>query len=81
MARSLKELEAEILALPREERARLAQDLIESLGEDVSRLSPAEWEAAWVMEIQARERELREGKASLESAGDLMREIREEFGK
>lgn len=56
MAKSVEQIEAELLNLPSRERARLAEVLISSLDED------AEIEQAWSEEIARRAAELRSGK-------------------
>lgn len=61
----IEKLLQEALALPREERARLANALQESLeadGEEV--VGDAEWEAAWSAEIERRLRDLDEGRTT-----------------
>jgi putative addiction module component (TIGR02574 family) len=81
MARSVEELEKELLALPRGERARLAHELLVSLNEEEAKLSPEEWEAAWAEEIARRERDLREGKAKAIPMDEAMRSVRESLAK
>lgn len=56
MAKSVEQIEAELLNLPSRERARLAEILISSLDED------AEIEQAWSEEIARRAEELRSGR-------------------
>jgi putative addiction module component (TIGR02574 family) len=53
---SPKELRAAVLALPREERAELAEDLLHSLDEPVE-----EVDTAWAAEVTRRARELADG--------------------
>jgi len=81
MARNAEQLEKELLNLSHKERARLAHRLIVSLDEEEEHLSAAEREALWLEEIQRRECELREGKAKLQPAEDVLRELRKEFTK
>ena len=63
MARNVKELEAEIMGLPRKERARIIRDLIAGLERDAVAVSQKEWEAAWLEEVRRRDEEM-EGSAS-----------------
>jgi putative addiction module component (TIGR02574 family) len=81
MAKTVEELEKELLALPRDERARLAHELLLSLDEAEADLSPEEWEAAWAEEIQRRERDLREGRTRSLPADDVIRELKEKVVK
>jgi putative addiction module component (TIGR02574 family) len=81
MARNAEQLEKELLNLSHKERARLAHRLIVSLDEEAEHLSAAEWEALWLDEIHRRERDLREGKAKLRPAEDVLRDLRKEFSK
>jgi putative addiction module component (TIGR02574 family) len=64
-------LQDEVLRLPREERARLAEVLISSLDED------AEIERAWKEEIERRVTELRHGVVDSIPAEDVFRELDE----
>jgi putative addiction module component (TIGR02574 family) len=55
----------EALALPREDRARVAGALLESVQPEAAEtLAEAEWEAAWTVEIARRLRDLDEGRAT-----------------
>jgi len=81
MARNAEQIEKELLNLSHKERARLAHRLIVSLDEEEEHISEAEWEALWLEEVQRRERELREGKAKLQPAEEVLRELRKEFTK
>ena len=58
-----KDLRARALELPRDERASLAHDLLESLDEPLE--DPADVEAAWLAEVQRRMREIADGSADL----------------
>jgi putative addiction module component (TIGR02574 family) len=58
-----KDLRAQALELPRDERASLAHDLLESLDEPLE--DPADMEAAWLAEVQRRMREIADGSADL----------------
>lgn len=81
MARSVEELEKELLALPQEERARLAHELLVSLREEEAKLSPEEWEAAWIEEVRRREQDLREGRSRAYPAEEVMCELRSNTDK
>jgi putative addiction module component (TIGR02574 family) len=62
---AIEKLLRDALALPRDERARLANALQESLepdGEDAG--GDAEWEAAWSAEIERRLRDFDEGRTT-----------------
>jgi putative addiction module component (TIGR02574 family) len=62
---AIEKLLRDALALPREERARLANALQESLergGDEAA--SDAEWEAAWSAELERRLRDFDEGRAT-----------------
>ena len=73
MATDLEKLKDELLELPMEFRASLAQALIVSLDEeyddDVERL--------WLEEIKRRDIEIRSGRASLKPADQVLQEARE----
>lgn len=49
--------------------------------EEDSQLTQAEWEALWTAEIQRRQRDLREGKAGVRPAEDVLKALRSEFSK
>jgi putative addiction module component (TIGR02574 family) len=72
MASSSSQLEAKVLKLPREERARLAERLISSLDEEVD----ADAEAAWIREGERRLDELNSGKAKGRAAAGVFRRAR-----
>lgn len=79
MARSLMEIEQELLSLPQAERARLAHRLIVSLDEDVP---PDEGvEAAWIEEVKRRDAEIERGDAQLIPAEEAMRRVSEALKK
>ena len=75
MALPLKQLEAEALELPLQERAQLAQRLIASLDQDTGD-DPAEVERAWEDEIRRRLAELEAGTAELIPADQVFAELR-----
>ena len=65
MVMALEKLLKDVLALPREDRARLANALQESLEPDGGQpAGDAEWEAAWATEIERRLRDFDEGRAT-----------------
>jgi len=72
MASSSRQLEAQVLKLPPEERARLAERLISSLDEEVD----AEAEAAWISEGERRLDELKSGKVKGRAAAGVFRRAR-----
>lgn len=67
-------VEAVALALPREERARLAQRLIESLDDD------PEVEEAWAIEIQRRLDSIDRGEVEMIPAEQVLAEARRRLG-
>ncbi len=71
----VEELEAEVLALPTAERARLAQRLIASLDEDEGE-DPQEVERAWEEEIRRPLAEVEAGSAELIPAEEVFAELR-----
>lgn len=75
MALPLKQLEAEALELPLQERAQLVRRLIASLDQDVDD-DPAEVERAWEEEIRHRLAELEAGTAELIPADQVFAELR-----
>lgn len=81
MARSIAEIEKELMALPDQERARIAQDLIISLDKNEETLTHEEWEAAWLEEIQRREEEIASGKVKLLDGDQVMAELRARYPK
>jgi len=72
MASSSRQLEAQVLKLPPEERARLAERLISSLDEEVD----VEAEAAWIREGERRLDELKWGKVKGRAAAGVFRRAR-----
>ena len=66
----LYELEAAVLSLPKDERARLAERLIASLDED------PEIEAAWAAEIRRRLDAIDRGEVDMIPAEDVLAEAR-----
>lgn len=66
---------AEVLALPEEDRAFLAQQLIASLDETAD----ADAEAQWDEVIERRSREIEEGKVSCRPVDQVVQEIRKKL--
>ncbi|MBS0448269.1 MAG: addiction module protein [Proteobacteria bacterium] len=73
----VEELSARARTLPPEDRARLAEELLESLEQDPS----TEVEAAWDREIQRRVAEVEAGTAALIPAEDVHAEARRLIGR
>jgi putative addiction module component (TIGR02574 family) len=73
---SVDELLAQVLRLPREERARVAEQLLSSLEE-----SEEEVAAAWAIELERRSREVAEGRVQTidwETArADILKQLQE----
>ena len=74
MSRDTSELLSEALALPDDQRARLARALIDSLEVDQEDVSASEVEAAWKAEIEQRETELDANPALVISAEEVFAE-------
>jgi len=68
------QIEVELMKLPLEERARLAERLVASLDED------AEIEAAWIAEVRRRDEELVSGAVKAIPLEDALTSIRARFG-
>ena len=66
---------SETLSLPTEERAELAEILIQSLDEK----EDEDIRSAWLPEIRKRDREIRSGKAVLKPVDQVLREAREQL--
>ena len=71
MISPVRELEAAALALPVEDRARLAERLLHSLDEEAQEI-----EAAWVAEVQDRLARFRAGELQARPAEEVMAEAR-----
>jgi putative addiction module component (TIGR02574 family) len=72
---STEELLAQVLRLPRQERARLAEELLSSLEEP----EDEEVAAAWAPELERRSREVAEGKVQTVAWGTARTEILKEL--
>ncbi len=77
MARSITALEKELMALPSQERARIAHDLITSLDNGVEE----DVEAYWSEEIERRLAQTDNGDVELLSAEETFRRARDELKK
>ena len=73
---TLPDIETEALKLPRAERARLAEALLESL----EHLSMEESDRLWVEEAQRRDRELSDGAVNERPGEDVFRQARKKLG-
>ena len=69
------QLEVEARSLPRDERARLVEVLLASLEEE------AEIEAAWLLEVQRRDEEMRSGAVEGIPAEEVFRELGQLLGE
>ena len=76
MARSINDIEKDLMTLPREDRAHIALDLIRSLDKDNEPLSRLEWEAAWTEEANRRLEEIERGEVELLSHEEVMATLR-----
>lgn len=81
MARSIADIEKELMALPTEDRARVALDLIRSLDNEDETLTREEWEAAWLEEVKRREAEIGSGKATLVTHEEVMASLKSALHK
>ncbi|MDH5631557.1 MAG: addiction module protein [Gammaproteobacteria bacterium] len=79
MARPIEEIEKELFELPREDRARVARDLIVSLDQEEQHVSPEEWDRAWKAEIAQRLEDLETGKTRFIPGEEVMRRAREQL--
>jgi len=77
MARTLEELENELRALPHDDRARLAHELLVSLEGEEAQFSKEAWSAAWGEEIRRRVEEVERGDVELVSAEEALKSARE----
>jgi putative addiction module component (TIGR02574 family) len=73
---STEELLAQVLQLPRQDRARLAEELLSSLEE----ADDEEVAAAWAPELERRSREVAEGKVQTVAWSTTRTEILKELG-
>ncbi len=73
--REFDKITSEVLTLPAENRAQLAEILIQSLDE----ADDLEIKSAWLKEIQAREQEIKDGTAVCKPADQVLKEAREQL--
>ena len=73
MAIDLEKLKTELMALPSESRAQLAQTLIESLDDEVD----SDAEALWLREVRRRDSEIRSGTVKTKPAEQVLQEARD----
>jgi len=66
-------LEAEVLSLPKADRARLIDRLLTSLEKD------PEWEASWAAEADRREERIAKGEASWVPGDEALARVRQEL--
>jgi len=76
MARNIKDIEKELMALPAETRKRIADDLIISLDKADEPLSQEEWEAAWLEEVKKRETDIENNKTTLSTHEEVMASLK-----
>jgi putative addiction module component (TIGR02574 family) len=77
MSVDLKDLLKEAMQLPREARAALAEDLLQSLDDEVDE----DVEAAWAIEIKRRVEEIRSGNVKTVPWSEVQRQVRETLAK
>jgi len=77
MSRTFEEVRDEAMALKREERGRLAEELIESIGPE----EDLPWDDEYAAEIQRRVDEIDAGTAILIPGDEVIRELRAKYGK
>jgi putative addiction module component (TIGR02574 family) len=75
-----KQFAAKALALPRQARARLAHQLLESLDPPEEKISKKEWTRLWKIELEKRIEELESGKVKAIPAAQVMAELRAKYG-
>jgi putative addiction module component (TIGR02574 family) len=82
MSEAAEKLKPLLAALPREDRAELAEYLTDlNNGDDEGEeLTPEEWEAAWVEEINRRVADLEAGRTKLIPGDEVMRKMKEKYG-
>jgi hypothetical protein len=73
MTTDFKEIEDSALKLDKMDKARLADELLQSIHGEVH----PDIEQAWIQEVQRRKKSLKSGKASLHPASEVLKEARE----
>jgi putative addiction module component (TIGR02574 family) len=69
------------LALPEEDRWEVLERLLGSVDPGDARLTSAEWEAAWLPEIERRIEEIESGAAELLPAEDVFSDLRRKYAR
>lgn len=72
---AFEKITSQILSLPSEKRAELAEILIQSLDEK----EDEDVKKVWLMEIRRRDQQIRSGQAKLKSAEQVLRDAREQL--
>ena len=80
MRKELNEIATELLSLPANDRAELADRLMGSVEDDTS-VDQAVIDKLWAQEYRRRIREIETGKAKLIPGDQALREVRLRFGK
>ncbi len=75
-----KQIAEKALALPKEARERLAQQLLESVDPPEEKLSRREWNRLWKAELERRLEEMESGKVKGIPAEKVMAELRAKYG-
>ena len=73
MAIDLEKIKTELMELPPESRAQLAQTLLESLDDEVD----PDAEAVWLQEVRRRDLEIRSGTVKTKPAEQVLQEARD----
>ncbi|HYW08902.1 MAG TPA: addiction module protein [Longimicrobium sp.] len=79
MPLSLKQLEAEALDLPAEQRADLAQRLFDSVEDEAAANDPSETSLAWIEEADRRYQRYRAGETHPVPAADAIARVRDQL--
>ena len=81
MARSIADIEKELMALPSETRKRIAHDLIISLDNGDEQLSREVWESAWLEEAHRRIEDIDSGRVNLLDGEQVVTELKAKYTK
>jgi hypothetical protein len=73
MITDFKEIEDSALNLDKMDKARLADELLQSIHGEID----SDIDQAWIQEVQKRKESLKSGKASLHPASEVLKEARE----
>jgi putative addiction module component (TIGR02574 family) len=79
MSDRAKQLKSALVELAEEDRAELAQYLLESLDPPGEELTEDEWHAAWTAELERRMADIKSGKEKGIPMEDVMKELREKY--